>query len=85
MDEAVTEAMYRVHVVTAPANVAAARDLLFLELERANYPIREIETLSEGDGPVELAAILVPTTADPDELDTIVGELKKDRKIDSAT
>jgi putative Mg2+ transporter-C (MgtC) family protein len=53
-----TEALYRVHVV-CPANVvSAARDLLFDELETHHYPIREMETLAEGDTQVELAAIL---------------------------
>jgi putative Mg2+ transporter-C (MgtC) family protein len=84
MDELVTEASYRVHVVTPPANVADARELLFTELERANYPIREIETLSEGEEQVELAAILVPNTANPIELDAIVDALNRHEEIDSA-
>ena len=84
MDELVTEALYRVHVVTPPANVADARELLFTELEKANYPIREIETLSEGEEQVELAALLVPTTANPVELDAAVAALNGKDKIDSA-
>ncbi len=84
MDEQVTEANYRVHVVTHPAHVADARELLFAELERVNYPIREIETLSEGEDQVELAAILVPTTADPEELDAIVAALEDKPEIESA-
>lgn len=84
MNELVTEALYRVHVVTPPANVADARELLFTELELANYPIREIETLSEGEDQVELAALLVPTTANPIELDAVVAALNLNDKIDSA-
>jgi putative Mg2+ transporter-C (MgtC) family protein len=56
-----TEALYRVHVV-CPAATSAARDLLSEVLGMHHYPIREIETLSR-DAQVELAAILVPTTA----------------------
>lgn len=84
MDELVTEASYRVHVVTKTAQVADARELLFTELERVNYPIREIETLSEGEDKVELAAVLVPTTADPLELDAVVAALDKHEGIESA-
>jgi putative Mg2+ transporter-C (MgtC) family protein len=84
MDELVTEALYRVHAMTRPADVADARELLFEELERANYPIREIETLSEGEEQVELAALLVPTTANPNELDSVVAALEGNGIIESA-
>ena len=80
-----TEAHYRVHVVCDPEKVAAARDVLFEELERHNYPIREIETLSEGDEVVELAASLVPTSADPDELNIIVAHLQGSPNVVNAT
>ena len=80
-----TEALYRVHVVCEPDSISDARDLLFELLERRDYPIREIETLSEGDRQVELAASLVPTTADPRDLDAIVEQLMKQEAIESAT
>jgi len=80
-----TEALYRVHVVCRPEAVSAARDLLFEELERLHYPIREIETLSEGEEVVELAAALVPSTANPQDLDAITAHLKSHAEIESAT
>jgi len=80
-----TEALYRVHLVCAPENVADARDLLFEELEQHNYPIREVETLSESEELVELAAILVPTTANPDDLDAITHHLETHEIVDNAT
>jgi len=85
IDERVTEALYTVHVVASHEDVANARDLLFSALESANYPIREIETLSASDDTVELAAILVPTTAEPNELDAVITILKKASAIKSAT
>lgn len=85
MDERVTEALYRVHVVTPSEHVTEARDLLYAVLERANYPIREIETLSETEEQVELAAILVPTTAAPDELDAMVESLEEYPQVENAT
>ncbi|HTW36003.1 MAG TPA: MgtC/SapB family protein [Rhizomicrobium sp.] len=82
---ATTEAVYRVHVTCKPEDVAEARDLLFEELEQRNYPIRDIETLSEGEELIELAATLVPTTANPEELDAITRHLERHDSIDSAT
>ena len=80
-----TEALYRVHVVCDPENVSAARDLLFEELERHEYPIREIETLSENEELVELAALLIPTTANPAELDRVSDHLNLSPNVVSAT
>ena len=80
-----TEAVYRVHVVCRPEAVAEARDLLFEELEQRNYPIREIETLSEGEDVIELAATLVPTSANPDDLDAVTRHLERHNVIESAT
>lgn len=80
-----TEALYRVHVICRPENVSQARDLLFEELERHHYPIRDIETLSDTDDLVELGASLVPTSADPSELDTIVTHLERSNAVASAT
>jgi len=80
-----TEALYRVHVQCEPDSISDARDLLFEVLEAHHYPIREIETLSENEDLIELAATLVPTTADPKELDHIAEELAARNAIESAT
>lgn len=80
-----TEALYRVHGVCRPEQVSAARDVMIEELKRHSYPLRGFETLSETDDLVELAAILVPTTADPGELDAVVACLEHDPSILSAT
>jgi putative Mg2+ transporter-C (MgtC) family protein len=85
MTSAVTEAKYNVHVTCRPEDVSEVRDLLDAILEQANYPIREFETLSETDRQVEIAAILVPTTADEAELDGVVAALEKSPLVLSAT
>jgi putative Mg2+ transporter-C (MgtC) family protein len=85
IDEGGTEALYRVHLVCSPADVSEARDLLFHELEGANYPIQDIETLSEGEEQVELAAVLVSSTAESRVLDDIVANLEKQDFVESAT
>ena len=80
-----TEAVYRVHVLCEPDAVSEARDLLFEELEGRHYPIREIETLSEGEDLVELAAVLLPHTAQAADLDAIAAHLARHTGISSAT
>lgn len=80
-----TEALYRVHVLCRPEAVSEARDLLFEELEQRHYPIREIETLSESEDLVELAASLLPTSADSKDLDAITQHLARHANIESAT
>jgi putative Mg2+ transporter-C (MgtC) family protein len=82
---AVTEAEYRVHVVCLHDAVSDVRDLLDTELDRANFPVREMEVLSDNDDQVELAAILVPTTAEDAELDAVVTALERSALVRSAT
>jgi hypothetical protein len=65
--------------------VSEARDLLHEEWEQRQYPIREIETLSETPELIELAATLVPATANPDELDAVTRHLERHDGIESAT
>ena len=84
MDEATTEALYQVHVVCASSEVSDMRELMFTELERANYPIQSMEILSETEDQIELTASLVPTTADPDELDAVVAALEAAPGVESA-
>jgi putative Mg2+ transporter-C (MgtC) family protein len=85
IDTQTTEARYRVHVVTDHRKVAAARDILDETLENVGYPILEIETLSETETQVELAAILAPSSADPVVLDAVVAQLEKAPAVYSAT
>lgn len=80
-----TEALYQVHVTCAPAEAPSARDLLYEALERYHYPVRDVEVVSEGDEIVELAATLVPTTANADDLDAITKHLKAHADIEDAT
>jgi putative Mg2+ transporter-C (MgtC) family protein len=85
LDEPSTEATYRVHLLCAPAEVSEARDALAEQLEAADNPVQEIETLSEGEDLVELAAVLAATSADPEVLDGVVAALEKLPFVESAT
>jgi len=81
----ITEAEYRVHVVCCADHVSAVRDLLDAELTLANYPVREVETLSDREDQVELAAVLIPSTAVDAELDMVVAALERSPHVRSAT
>ena len=85
IDAGATEAKYLVHAICRPQDVSDVRDLLDAELDRANYPIQEVETLSDSEDQVELAAILVPSSADEMELDAVVAALEASPLILSAT
>ena len=85
LDARTTEALYQVHIVCAPSDVADMRELLSTELEKANYPIQAIDMLAETEDWVELAASLVPTTAAADELDAVVVALEAAAGVESAT
>jgi putative Mg2+ transporter-C (MgtC) family protein len=85
MDTVFTEALYQVHVICPPANVGDVRDLLGAELERLHYPIGSIATQGEGDEQVEVIASLIPTTADPAELDAVCQALEASTLVQDAT
>ena len=85
IDEATTEASYQVHVVCLASAVTNARDRLSEELEKANYPISSIDVLSESEERVELGATLIPTSANPAELDATCRALAANPGIESAT
>jgi putative Mg2+ transporter-C (MgtC) family protein len=80
-----TEALYRVTITCAPGDIADARELLYEGLEAHHYPVQDIDTLSETEEMVELSASLVPTSADPEELDAVVATLERSDLIQNAT
>jgi putative Mg2+ transporter-C (MgtC) family protein len=85
MDETQTEAKYQVHAICRQADTNDVRDLLAEQLGAAHYPIREFRMLFDSEDLVEVAAILVPTEADPLELDVVVKLLEASPKVSSAT
>jgi putative Mg2+ transporter-C (MgtC) family protein len=80
-----TEAQYTVHATCAPEDVPDVRDLLFETLEAAQYPVRDVEVLSESEEVVELGATLTGSTAAEQELDQVVATLERSPLVDNAT
>lgn len=85
MDERSAEATYEVHVLTQGAHVGEVRDLLAEQLERANYPIKEIEVSEHGEDVTELAATLVSTTVHPAEMEAVISALEASPLVSHAT
>ncbi len=50
INEQTSEAIYEVHAVTAPETVGEVRDLLAEVLEKASYPIRQIDVVERSPG-----------------------------------
>ncbi len=85
ISQASTEARYRVHAICAHDDVTDVRDLLTDTLEAGGYPVQDIETVTESDQQVELAAVLVRTEADAAELDALTEELERSPIVENAT
>ncbi len=83
--QAGTEARYEVHALCARDAAPDVRDLLIDTLAAGGYPVSDIETESESETQVELAAALVRTEANAAELDALVEALERSPLVESAT
>jgi putative Mg2+ transporter-C (MgtC) family protein len=57
--------------VTGPETVGEVRDLLAEALEKASYPIRQIEVVERSPEATEIIATLVSTAVEPVELELV--------------
>jgi putative Mg2+ transporter-C (MgtC) family protein len=85
IDEEAGEAAYEVRLSANPRAADGAREALIEALERAHYPVADVETDERGDETVEIVAKLVATAVVPGELDAVVEELEKLPGVDHAT
>ena len=85
VDELTSEATYEVRVLTGPEHVGTVRDDLTEALEKASYPIRDIEVVERSDEVTELAATLVSTAVDPAELDAVAASLLASPRVSHAS
>jgi putative Mg2+ transporter-C (MgtC) family protein len=84
IDESATEAIYEVRITARDEHLDKARELLRDQLEAAHYPPKDIEVIEREHGDVELTAVLVGTSADPNELDSVVSRLKACTPVETA-
>jgi putative Mg2+ transporter-C (MgtC) family protein len=85
IDESATEAIYEVLVTSRAENLDQVRELLRDQLDAAHYPPKDIEITEREQSEVELTAVLVGTSADPDELDAVVSRLKSYAPVETAS
>jgi putative Mg2+ transporter-C (MgtC) family protein len=85
IDERATEATYEVRLTAAPEHAAAAREALVDALEKANYPVADVETTERGDDLVDVVATLVSTAVVADELDAVATQMEKEPGVEHAT
>ena len=85
LSERTSEATYEISVTTDAKRAAEVRDSLNDLLEAAGYPVRETRIVFRSDDNVEVAAVLVPLAAEPDDLDAVVADLTKLRGVSHAT
>ena len=85
IDEEAGEATYEVRLSTNPRAADEAREALIEALDRAHYPVADVETDERGDETVEIIATLVATAVVPEELDAVVEALEKLPGVDHAT
>jgi putative Mg2+ transporter-C (MgtC) family protein len=85
IDERKSEAIYEVRVVTGPETVGEVRDLLDEVLEKASYPVRQIEAVERSPEATEIVATLVSTAVDPVELDAAAGVLEQSPLVSFAS
>lgn len=85
IDERQGEATYEVRLTMDGESVARVRDELGEQLEKAHYPVREIDVEERGDDEVELVATLVSTAVEPVEIEAVVAALGRVSGVTHAT
>jgi len=77
LDEEAGEATYEVRLSVSRAAADEARESLIELLEKAHYPVADVETEERGEDAMEIVATLVATSVVPRELDAVVAALEK--------
>lgn len=85
LNERTSEATYEISITTNSTRSGEVRDFLNERLEAASYPVRETRIVFHANDNVEVSAVLVPLSVEPDELDAIVSELSKLPGVSHAT
>jgi putative Mg2+ transporter-C (MgtC) family protein len=85
LDEQASEATYYFKLAVTPDALPEMRDRLVERLERAKYPVAELEVVETGDDLLEIVATLVSTAIVPGDLDAVVGDLQRQPGVRHAT
>jgi putative Mg2+ transporter-C (MgtC) family protein len=85
IDEAAAEATYEVRLTVDREAAAEIRDRLVEELERAQYPVGDVEVMQGGEAQVEIVATLVSTAVNADEIEAVTQRLGAQPGVSHAT
>jgi putative Mg2+ transporter-C (MgtC) family protein len=84
-DGSAIEATYTVNLTTTAEESAPMRDMLVEHLEKAGYPVAEVETIDRGGERVEIVATLTSTSVDSIELDEITDHIARVHGVEHIT
>lgn len=76
LNEKASEATYYFKLAVATDALPDMRDRLVEKLEAAKYPVADIEAVEIGEDVLEIAAKLVATAVDPNELNAVATDLQ---------
>ena len=85
LDVQAIEATYEFKLAVTPEALPDMRDLLVERLEKANYPVADVDVVEHGDDLLEIVARLVSTTIDSKDLDEVATDLERQPGVRHAT
>jgi putative Mg2+ transporter-C (MgtC) family protein len=85
LDVQAIEATYEFKLAVTPEALPDMRDLLVERLEKANYPVADVDVVEHGDDLLEIVARLVSTTIDSKDLDQVATDLERQPGVRHAT
>jgi len=85
LDAQSSEATYEFKLAVTPEALPDMRDRLVEQLEKANYPVADVEVVEHGDDLLEIVATLVSTAIHPAELEAVVADLERQPGVRHAT
>ena len=77
VNEATAEATLQLWAAAENENIGAVRDLVVEALERASYPVRQIEIEPRSEETSEVVATLIATSGERGELDAVCTALER--------
>jgi putative Mg2+ transporter-C (MgtC) family protein len=85
LDTLSSEATYQFKLAVTPEALPDMRDRLVERLEKAKYPVADVDVVEHGDELLEIVATLVSTAIHPAELEAVVADLQRQLGVRHAT
>jgi putative Mg2+ transporter-C (MgtC) family protein len=85
LDERSSEATYQFKLAVTSEAMPDMRDRLVERLEKAKYPVADVDVVEHGEDLLEIVATLVSTAINPKELEAVVTDLQRQPGVRHAT